>query len=422
MGYAWLRRTAALAAIALAATSCGGGDDDKESAAPSTGGPTDSQQNEDELAEVWSVDDPAVIRAGELAAILVDALDDDETALGAVLFATDAGYDISQIEAAIVDGTLGANGSVAEVKPALEAPRRIAEPPDVEETASETEIVIGNAAYQTSQNTNFVITPAMVTQDGEPIYIERLRRGAAELATADDLWPTGRSGTALILAWHFHGFSDEQIFDALIFGGGILDEFPGSDCSAMEIGGQLVVAEICQLIESEQSTDATGDADNQASEAGSNDQATEDGSDAGEECGLPSDLSLPLEANLTVPDSEGFNGTLSLADDGTFTIELHSERFVDITIRDAPDQQHYKEDWNLSGAWELAPATTGTATGEHNYYFKGWSDQPQPLEFTDPTTGTITLQADGTIDVLVEQDTPENGHYARWSETTVPCG
>jgi hypothetical protein len=209
------RTMAAVALLGLLAAACGGSDSGDSSAAASTSETSAATGR-------FRADDPVVGRAGELAEQLVDLLEDDDTAVGAVLLAGDAGYTGPQIAAGVVNDGLAADGSIEGFEPAL--PR--------------VGLIVGLRRT----------TPTTLP----PIPIEDLRRRAHEEGGREDIWPVGASATGSILALHLAGYSQEQIVDALILGAAYLDEtFNGEvaegeeACSGLVIGGRHEIPKYC---------------------------------------------------------------------------------------------------------------------------------------------------------------------------------
>ena len=186
MNLARVRALTFVVLLALAATACGGDVDVVVSeAADGTVAPNDASR--------FTADDPAVMRAIELAATLVGDLGDDDAAVAAVLLAGDAGYDAAQIEIGIVRAILSAEGAIAGVLPALAPFGRLA---------------------------------SFAKQEPEPVPIELLRDQAREQSGRDDLWPTGTAATCNILALHLWGYSQDQIVSSLILGSVLLLSAP----------------------------------------------------------------------------------------------------------------------------------------------------------------------------------------------------
>jgi len=233
-----------VAASVLVAASCG-----SDSAEPLAESATDEQRTNDGTATAQSsgpsADDPSVARAIELAGLLIDQLGSDDLAVSAVLRAGDAGYDIFQIEAAIVGATLNLDGSVEGVTP----------------TFAPADLVVG-----------FRAKPA--TADQDPVPIEKLRDGANGVAGDEDVWPTGTLATSWILSMHLMGYSQAQIVNMLILGaedleGGYAGEIEEGEehCGGLVIGGKHEIPDFCDPETGELFTDAEDEpADTETSE------------------------------------------------------------------------------------------------------------------------------------------------------------
>ena len=367
---------ALVAVLALVSAACGGGDP-----TPSAEGEISEveQQAGAPVVGVPSADDPSVVRAVELAELLIDRLGDDDTAAGAVLSAGDAGYDIIQIEAGIVRGILAADGTIAGVVPALEPFGRLA------------------------------ATRAMILAQDDLLPIERLRDEAHEEAGRHDYWPVGGISTALILQWQLSGYSQDQIVDMLIFGVETLDdgtyegEFEGGEeeCGGYIIGGVHEIPDFCDP--------ETGElyADRQGETVETTDQPDEVGPPGEGLCGgdfappytlviepagvmLETVIQGPLETPYYYSEVAGF---IDIDAEGVLEITANTTRLADITIRGAPDNQVYLRDLELSGTLDMTTGDgeiAGTASGTDQL----WSDDPPR-----PVTGGVS----GQVAVLCEE-------------------
>ncbi len=360
----WARRSIVL--VAVLATSCGG-----ESASTSTDGvvSTDDQsagsEDSTSYAASFSADDPIVIHASALASQLVAALGDDDTAVSAVLRAGDAGYDGPQIEAGILASTLAADGAISGVDP-----RR-----------SASGVITGFRR--------------VLKDRADLLPIETLRREAAEDAGAQDYWPAGASATAMILALHLGGYSQEQIVDILILGAVVLDaDYDGpyaegeEECGGFVIGGRHEIPQFCdaetgELFPDEEQSGGSGDGGtSEEPENAADDEQTElcGGDFAPPYTGVPivgvgamleTVVLGPLETPYYYSETAGF---LDIAADGSFTLAADTVRLADITIRGAPDNQVYRRRFEVAGT--IDPATgdaeiTGTVDGTDQLWAEG---------------------------------------------------
>jgi hypothetical protein len=317
-----------------------------------------------------SADDPTVVRAGELAVVLVGNLGDDDTAAGALLLTGDAGYDGPQIEAAIASNGLAADGTIAGVEPHLAAYGKV-------------------AGFRSAQE--------------EPLPIETLRQEAREEGGQQDLWPEGALATGLILQWQFSGYSQEQIVDMLILGVAQLDGgYDGEiaigeeECGGYLIGGVHEIPQFCDPDTGELFADLEpeGEApEEQADEASSGDDVRLCGGDFAppyravsiEAAGvmLETEILGPLETPYYYTEVSGF---IDIAADGTVMLTAHTVRYADITIRDAPDNQIYVRDMEASGSIDGATGDgelTGTGRGTDQL----WSGDSQ-----NPVSGDVAGQ------------------------------
>jgi hypothetical protein len=390
------RRTAvAVAVLALVAASCGSGDSEPattDSGTPAVSEPSSDDGGSDEGAAIdlgYTGEEPVVIRAGELAILLVDQLGDDEAAMGAVLLAGDAGYDGRQIEAAIVTGNLAADGTIADVEPRLAEYGKI-------------------AGFRG-------VAPGDDEDDLLPI--ERLRREAAEEAGQDDYWPSGAQGTALILSLQLQGYSQEQIVDIIILGADVLDSgYEGplaegeEECGGYVIGGVHEIPQFCDPESGELFPDLDDEEEPATTDAPVAEPA--DSGDAVRLCdddaflppysGVPvvgagvmleTEILGPLDTPYYYPEVNGF---LDIAADGSFTLNAHTVRFADITIRDAPDNQIYIRDFELTGS--IDPDTgDGVMTGTIEGTDQLWSGDSQ---------APVSAEASGQLAVVCDDAEP----------------
>ena len=374
-----------LTGVALIAAACGGGED-------SSADDVSASSESDTIAS--NARHPSVKRASELAVMLVDHLGDDDSAVGAVLLAGDAGHSIKQIEAAVVSTTLAADGSVDGVQPTREATSLI--------TALSTEEPNG---------VRIVLKVNTAAQESDGLLpIEQLRREAAEQAGAEDYWPTGAEATALILSWQLQGYSQEQIVNMLILGVEVLDgDYDGQiadgeeECGGYVVGGEHEIPQFCDPDTGELYPDEAATTDGEPTEVGESTPSDVCQGNFAPPYSLTINGSgIMLETQVLGPLETPYyysevSGSLDIDADGTFKLTAHTVRYADIVIRDEPDNQIYIRDFEMTGFFDLTTGDgeiTGTVEGTDQL----WSgDSKNPVSKME-VAGLVAIVCDDAQD------------------------
>lgn len=149
--------------------------------------------------------------------------------------------------------------------------------------------------------------------------------------------------------------------------------------------------------------------------------------EASSACPLPSDLDLPATLTFVAADMnfdpagapayDTYDGTLTLNADGSFSVSWFADRYEDITIRDAPNQQYYQATAELTGVWEVHDEAAGVSglngTGEGSYraLYRAWDEDPAPTDQTVPVITQIAYDPErGRIQGAIGR--PDGGSIA----------